>query len=107
MHWQFHVANGEKLPLMQDEIPLIGHAIEARIYAEDTQSGFLPTPGFLYLIYKLISGEIEGLIEYLKFPTSSRVESGIKEGDAITIYVRSVNFLFYFCHIKSHYSMIV
>lgn len=50
MHWQFHVANGEKLPLMQDEIPLIGHAIEARIYAEDTQSGFLPTPGFLYHI---------------------------------------------------------
>lgn len=75
VHWQFHVANGEKLPLMQDEIPLIGHAIEARIYAEDTQSGFLPTPG---------------LIEYLKFPTSSRVESGIKEGDAITIYYDSM-----------------
>lgn len=41
------VANGEELPLKQDEIPLKGHSVEARIYAEDTYSGFLPSAGHL------------------------------------------------------------
>lgn len=49
VEWQFKVAQGEKLPLKQDEIPLKGHAIETRIYAEDTEAGFMPTAGIQLL----------------------------------------------------------
>ncbi|VDK52215.1 unnamed protein product [Anisakis simplex] len=42
VEWQLRVAQGERLPLKQDEIPLNGHAIEARVYAEDTKAGFIP-----------------------------------------------------------------
>jgi geranyl-CoA carboxylase alpha subunit len=43
--WQFKVAEGEPLPLAQDEVCLQGHAIEARLYAEDPESGFVPATG--------------------------------------------------------------
>ncbi|MGX9792624.1 acetyl/propionyl/methylcrotonyl-CoA carboxylase subunit alpha [Mycobacterium sp. MMS18-G62] len=42
---QVHIAAGEKLPIAQDDITMSGHAIEARIYAEDPANGFLPTGG--------------------------------------------------------------
>ena len=45
VEWQLRVAAGEPLPLAQDEIPLGGHAFEARIYAEDPAKGFLPATG--------------------------------------------------------------
>jgi 3-methylcrotonyl-CoA carboxylase alpha subunit len=45
VEWQIRVAAGEPLPLAQDRIPLAGHAIEARIYAEDPDKGFLPATG--------------------------------------------------------------
>jgi acetyl/propionyl-CoA carboxylase alpha subunit len=47
VEWQFRVANGEKLPLAQDQITLSGHAIEARLYAETPETGFLPSTGRL------------------------------------------------------------
>jgi len=47
VEWQLRVAAGEPLPLRQDEIPLHGHAIEARIYAEDPDRDFLPSIGTL------------------------------------------------------------
>ncbi|MGA8421996.1 MAG: biotin carboxylase N-terminal domain-containing protein, partial [Pseudolabrys sp.] len=59
--WQFEVAAGEKLPLTQREIAFAGHAIEARVYAEDPDNGFLPS-----------TGPIVGL----EFPADMRVESG-------------------------------
>src|SRR5262249_26545326 len=45
--WQFQIAAGEPLPLAQEAVPLHGHAIEARIYAEDPARGFLPSTGAL------------------------------------------------------------
>ena len=45
VEWQFRVAAGEKLPLAQREVPLDGHAVEARLYAEDPENGFLPSTG--------------------------------------------------------------
>ena len=45
VEWQLRIAMGEKLPLRQDEITRRGHAIEARVYAEDASAGFLPSIG--------------------------------------------------------------
>ena len=74
VEWQFRVADGEKLPLAQAEVALKGHAVEARIYAEDPARKFFPSPGKL---------------QTLRFPSEStyiRVESGVREGDEVTIY---------------------
>lgn len=74
VEWQFKVANGEKLPLKQEEILLNGHAFEARIYAEDPKNQFLPGAGKL---------------EYLKTPVNNsdvRVETGVRQGDDISVY---------------------
>src|SRR5271154_768189 len=45
VEWQFRVAAGEKLPLRQAQVRIDGHAVEARLYAEDPESGFLPSTG--------------------------------------------------------------
>ena len=45
VEWQIRVARGEQIPLRQDQIRLNGHAVEARVYAEDAAAGFLPTGG--------------------------------------------------------------
>lgn len=47
VEWQLHVAAGEPLPLNQDQMGCCGHAIEARIYAEDPQNSFLPSSGHI------------------------------------------------------------
>ncbi|MFL5001234.1 MAG: acetyl/propionyl/methylcrotonyl-CoA carboxylase subunit alpha [Xanthobacteraceae bacterium] len=47
VEWQFRVAAGERLPVAQDQVPLVGHAVEARLYAEDPEHGFLPSAGRL------------------------------------------------------------
>ncbi|KHN72796.1 Methylcrotonoyl-CoA carboxylase subunit alpha, mitochondrial [Toxocara canis] len=71
VEWQFKVAEGEKLPLRQDEIQLNGHALEARVYAEDTKAGFIP---------------IAGHLKHVSFPTFARVDTGIEEGDEVSMH---------------------
>ncbi|MBV8682035.1 MAG: biotin/lipoyl-binding protein [Caulobacteraceae bacterium] len=69
VEWQLRVASGEPLPLAQNEIALRGHAMEARLYAEDPAHGFLPSTGRL---------------EHLRLPDGVRVDSGVGEGDRVT-----------------------
>ncbi|GAA5174669.1 acetyl/propionyl/methylcrotonyl-CoA carboxylase subunit alpha [Niveibacterium umoris] len=72
VEWQLRVAADELLPLAQEQITLRGHAIEARVYAEDPSRGFLPATGTL---------------NHLQTPAEGvhvRIDSGIEEGDAIT-----------------------
>ena len=72
VEWQLRVASGEPLPLRQAELQLCGHAIEARIYAEDADKGFLPSTGRLV---------------HLAPPAESlnvRVDTGVEQGDEIT-----------------------
>jgi acetyl-CoA carboxylase biotin carboxylase subunit len=71
VEWQLRVAAGEALPKTQDEIRVQGHAIEARLYAEDPQADFLPSTGTL---------------ERLRLPTEVRVDSGFREGDVISVF---------------------
>jgi len=73
VEWQFRVAAGQPLPLRQEQIPLNGHAFEARLYAEDAAKSFLPAIGTLH---------------HLEFPQGGgvRVETGVRQGDAISPY---------------------
>ena len=50
VEWQIKIAAGEELPLKQKDINVNGHAFEARIYAEDPRSGFLPGAGLLHYL---------------------------------------------------------
>ena len=69
VEWQLRVACGEPLPKRQEELAIHGHAIEARLYAEDPARGFLPATGTL---------------THLAFPPGLRADSGVRAGDAIS-----------------------
>ncbi|KAI6218248.1 hypothetical protein M3Y95_01170000 [Aphelenchoides besseyi] len=71
VEWQFIVASGGRIPLKQEEIRLNGHALEARVYAEDSENNFMPAAGKL---------------EYLSFPTNARVDSSVVEGDEVSVH---------------------
>jgi 3-methylcrotonyl-CoA carboxylase alpha subunit len=70
--WQIRVARGEALPLTQEQVPLIGHAIEVRLYAEDPDHDFLPATGTLQLYRESTPG------------VGRRVDSGVAEGDQVS-----------------------
>jgi 3-methylcrotonyl-CoA carboxylase alpha subunit len=72
VEWQLRVAFGEKLPLKQDEIRLSGHAIEARVYAENPHKNFMPSVGRIRTWRTPV--ETEGL----------RIDAGYREGDAVS-----------------------
>ena len=72
VEWQLRIAAGERLPLTQDAVKLTGHAIEVRLYAEDPERGFLPSPAPL-LQWQPPAQE-----------DSVRVDSGVESGDEIS-----------------------
>ena len=67
--WQLRVAAGEMLPMTQDQLSITGHAMEARLYAEDVPAGFLPATG---------------RIAHLSFPGDARIDSGVAAGSEIS-----------------------
>ena len=74
VEWQLRIASGEPLPQQQDEIRIHGHALEARVYAEDPDNEFLPATGTLH---------------YLRTPEESqhvRVDTGVIEGDEVSVF---------------------
>ena len=74
VEWQLRVAAGERLPRGQEDLALSGHAIEARIYAEDPAKDFLPSSGRLAL---------------LRLPAEGphlRIDTGVREGDEVTMH---------------------
>jgi 3-methylcrotonyl-CoA carboxylase alpha subunit len=74
VEWQLRVAAGERMPLSQDQVMIRGHAIEARIYAEDPERDYLPSIGTLM---------------HLRQPEATadvRVDTGVRSGDTITQY---------------------
>ena len=74
VEWQLRVAFGEKLPLRQDQITMKGHAIEARVYAENPQKNFMPSVGKMRA-WRL-PDETDGL----------RIDAGYRAGDAVSPY---------------------
>lgn len=74
VEWQIRIAQGEALPLTQSQLQIKGHAIEARIYAEDPQQDFMPSIGKIHA---------------LSWPNTSkhcRIDTGVQSGDQISMY---------------------
>src|SRR3546814_425791 len=72
VEWQLRVAAGEALPLTQEQVPLNGHSIEVRLYAEEPEKGFLPSIGRLV---------------HFAAPDASahvRLDTGVEQGDEVT-----------------------
>ena len=74
VEWQLRVAAGEPLPLAQEELSISGHAVEARIYAENPAKKFFPSSGPLLRLRQPDEGP------------HLRVDSGVREGDEVSIY---------------------
>jgi 3-methylcrotonyl-CoA carboxylase alpha subunit len=88
VEWQLRVAGGEPLPLRQDQVRLQGHAIEARIYAEDAERDFIPASGQIrhlalphHVAFVVRAGGC-GAGE----PAAVRIDSAVRAGDRVTPY---------------------
>ncbi len=82
VEWQLRVASGEPLPLKQEDLRITGHAIEARICAENPDNNFLPATGAL---------NVYALPECVTFERGAvRVDSGVRQGDAISPFYDSM-----------------
>jgi acetyl/propionyl-CoA carboxylase alpha subunit len=71
VEWQLRVASGERLPLGQEELAICGWAMEARLYAEDPATGFLPSTGPL---------------RHFRLPDDIRIDSGVEEGGEVSAF---------------------
>ena len=82
VEWQLRVASGEPLPLRQDQLKMQGHAIEARICAENPDKQFLPATGTLQVYRKPQATSFErGTV---------RIDDGVREGDTISPFYDSM-----------------
>jgi 3-methylcrotonyl-CoA carboxylase alpha subunit len=84
VEWQLRVAAGQPLPKKQAELAIHGHAIEARVYAENPEKGFLPSIGTLRHMDTpaAVSFELGGVAG--AEPAAVRIDSGVREGDSIS-----------------------
>ena len=82
VEWQLRVASGEPLPCTQDELRITGHAIEARICAENPDNQFLPATGTLHVYRKPAAAS------FARAPV--RIDDGVREGDAISPFYDSM-----------------
>ncbi len=82
VEWQLRVAAGEPLPLRQEQLRIHGHAIEARVYAENPEKGFLPSIGKLVHMQTpaAVNFELGGTAN----PAAVRIDSGVTQGDEIS-----------------------
>ncbi len=92
VEWQLRVAAGEPLPMKQDELRIGGHAIEARICAENPESGFLPATGTLRTLRwpAHVAFRRNADAERFHEPAPVRVDAGVREGDAISPHYDSM-----------------
>jgi 3-methylcrotonyl-CoA carboxylase alpha subunit len=74
VEWQLLVAAGQPLPLQQEQLKISGHAIEARIYAENPERDFLPATGNLTLLQPPVEGD------------HVRVDTGVRQGDDVSVH---------------------
>ena len=74
VEWQLRVAAGEHLPLVQDKVPLKGHAVEVRLYAEDPAKKFFPSTG------KLLRLRLPSNMSHV------RTDMGVREGDEVSMF---------------------
>jgi len=93
VEWQLRVAAGEPLPLQQHELKIHGHAIEARLCAENPDANFLPSIGRLHVLrwpahvaFERAAGGAQAGAE----PAAVRIDAGVGEGDAITPHYDSM-----------------
>ena len=89
VEWQLRVASGEPLPLKQEDLRITGHAIEARICAENPDNNFLPATGALnvYVLPECVTFERANVSDT---GVAVRVDSGVRQGDAISPFYDSM-----------------
>ena len=84
VEWQLRIAAGQPLPLTQEQVPQRGHAIEARICAENPDADFLPATGTLHV------ARWPAHVSFERSDNLPRVDSGVGEGDAISPHYDSM-----------------
>ena len=89
VEWQLRVANGEPLPLRQDQLRIQGHAIEARICAENPDNHFLPATGTLQVYRKPPASSFERA-NMSDTGVAVRIDDGVREGDTISPFYDSM-----------------
>jgi 3-methylcrotonyl-CoA carboxylase alpha subunit len=86
VEWQLRVAAGQPLPLRQDQLQIRGHAIEARVCAENPDAGFLPATGRL----DVLRWPAHVAFQRADLAEGVRVDAGVREGDAISPHYDSM-----------------
>jgi len=91
VEWQLRVASGEPLPKRQEQLRIRGHAIEARLYAEDPVKGFLPSTGKLVRFHlpeavrpSRYRAELSDSPTELPLDADARIETGVEQGSVVS-----------------------